>query len=395
MRLGKDRGAWLFGLSSLLVAASFLLFESSKEPWAAQRIENVIRVRLAGQPAEIRLDAKAIHVSGMPQSNANNETLASLRLRSQSKGLLLLPATGPPIVVDRETLFITWQGRAQLSYELDEERTVERVEIGMLLVQKWQDDLRLVLHCDLEIYLSGVIEAEIGGASPIEALKAQAVAARSYALSCKRRSNERIFDLYDDTRSQTYRGIHDGMRVRKAIEATRTLVLRYQEKIVRAYFSSTCGGRTRDGKNYFKDVPGPPFRSVPCTACTKSSMFRWTRRKGPEQVRQLEPGDGALYIDATLKSERGDWIRARLRRAGKKARSLAFKEIKRTLQLPSTWVTGIKSDSLGGLVITGRGFGHGVGLCQHGARGYAKQGQDYRQILLHYFPGSTIDRAHE
>lgn len=359
---------------------------------AAER--EIVRVLLGEDGSRLRIRADALRCVPAAPFALDRQ----LEVRTQSNGLLVLGPKGQAWAHDDASLEIHWDGPATLqgdAEDFDGESDDERPHFGHLVVtqKSWPDrppSLRRVLHADLDLYVTGVIAAEMGARFPPAALEAQAIAARGFALSARSRRSELDFDLFDDDKDQVYRGVPEDPSLVKAVRATLSMVLTYDGKPIRSYYSSTCGGATRDGFERFEDVPRAPFRGVECTACSDSPRFRWTRRIPRSAFAAIgHGGSGRLTITPIDKSARGDWRRMRVKSRGKSTTHSAS-TLSRLQPMPSLWIE--KVDSAGdGVVVHGRGFGHGVGLCQYGARGYALRGWTHEEILAHYFPGTTVE----
>ncbi len=265
----------------------------------------------------------------------------------------------------------------------------------------------------LEDYLASVVDSEMPRSFPDEARKAQAVAARTYALWCRERSNdESAFDLDATTASQKYLGVEyiaeDGRRLagesadsRRIVAQTAGVVCTYRGRLFPAWYSAVCGGRTTFGEE-LTDETAPPLTSVPCTWCRDASRYRWKVRLDRDvferRLRELFGSDDEPPF-ASLKQ-----IRLRATQPGRLPRfefnvgdglkhELSGDELRRHLveaRLPSPHFTvRLEGDSV---TFTGRGHGHGVGLCQWGARGQALAGRSFTQILAYYYPGCRIVR---
>jgi stage II sporulation protein D len=276
-----------------------------------------------------------------------------------------------------------------------------------LLVRGPQRLLHAVNEIDLERYLRGVVASEMKPEWPIEALKAQAVVARSYAvyelLSGYGRQN-RGFDLYDDDRSQLYRGIRgESAESDHAVRATYGLVCRYQGRIFKAFYQNTCGGRTESAKVVFLEQDIPPLAGRDCAYCTQSRTYRWRVEVGKEdlaaklfgpraagpvpEVRILESTPGGLVLRMAVKSP-GRGVPDRVL-TGKEFRSAVDPAKFKSLAFDV-------SDAGDRFVFEGRGWGHLVGLCQEGAHGFAERNRDatFRQILEYYYPGASAGRIY-
>jgi stage II sporulation protein D len=255
----------------------------------------------------------------------------------------------------------------------------------------------------LEPYLASVINGEMPAHWPAEALKAQAVAARSYALyQMQHRPADAVYDLRADEWSQVYLGLaSETSRSRRLVAETAGIVLTYGGRVLCAYYSSTCGGHTQDGRYVFEDGGIPPLAGVPCPYCAGSKYFRWERTLSMRDLSAAVSGAllrqgravGAVTALQVLQRAPSGHV-ARIKVVGSAGavamRGKAFRHAVGTRRLPSTRFQ--IHPASGGLRFTGGGFGHGVGMCQVGAKGAAEAGLDFQQILQYYYPHSTAVR---
>lgn len=258
---------------------------------------------------------------------------------------------------------------------------------GELIVLRGLRGLVVVNVVDLEDYLAGVLGSEMPRSYPLEALKAQAVAARTYALNKKIELFGADAHLGSSVISQVYRGLEaEDARTREAVAATRGVVLTHELQPIEAYFHASCGGRTELGAEAL-GRPLPYLRTVRCP-CASLRESRWTLRvpRGELADRMgLAPAAaGRLAVAERTASGRVRRLRAgvtsvdavplRARMGYARLRSLDF-------ELSWDGATA---------VFSGRGFGHGAGLCQWGARLRAEQGWSYERILAEYYPGTEL-----
>lgn len=283
---------------------------------------------------------------------------------------------------------------------------------GVLTVQpRALGGLDVRARVDLEDYVAGVLAAEVSvWSAPPALLEAQAVAARSYAvaeLDHRARSSARAY-LFDDTRDQAYAGEPPAGRaaaaVRAAVERTRGQVLREGDLVVDARYHAACGGRTAEGRSVFPEADFECLRGVDCPPCARlrgtprDSTWETTLSRATLDALAQSAGVGAPLraFEPAEVDAGGRWIAATLTGAAGSAR-VEFARLRRTsgsggIQsslVRSTWPRAGEPIE-GGLFLSGRGRGHGVGLCQEGARGLAEQGWDARRILAHYYPGALV-----
>lgn len=288
-----------------------------------------------------------------------------------------------------------------------------------------------------EDYLRSVVPAEMGADAPLEALKAQAVASRTFALGNRGKHAKDGFDLCAGVHCQVYKGA-DAERpsTDQAVQETAGLVMKRDGMLVSAPFHSTCGGRTEDAQNVWGS-PSPVLQSVRCSAqgegsslkseetfaqfladaqgsyCRGSRLFRWERRYSREEVQER--------LEANLKDDNGNPVRLgkltglsvlqrsdsgrvlKLRAYGTKANADLSRESIRWAfgdgslggegSLPSLLFRIVKSVNGNRVqyIISGGGWGHGVGMCQNGAIGMARAGKDFRAVLQHYYQGIALE----
>jgi stage II sporulation protein D len=272
-------------------------------------------------------------------------------------------------------------------------------------------------------YLRGVVPLEIGDPGPEAraAVAAQAVAARTYALSHLARWADLGFDLYGDVRDQVYGGIEaERPRVSGAVEATAGVVATYDGLLIAAYYSACCGGRLASAHETWSIPPTPYLmthddRLASADLCASHPHYRWQERWTAGELVELlaahyvEEFGGRhvprgplerISIDSRFDSGRvrqmtvvtgghayrmgGDRVRWVLRRGGVGGailRSSSFEiEVERRGGQPVA------------VVARGRGNGHGAGMCQAGALAMARRGHDVQTILAHYYPGTRLVR---
>lgn len=230
---------------------------------------------------------------------------------------------------------------------------------GLLTISVREGELAADVEMDLETAVASAVRAESEPGTPLEALKAQAVVTRSYYLAGKGRHADNEF--CDLTHCQVLREppSPDNPAGRAARE-TRSLVLAYQEKPFAAMFTRSCGGRTRTPVETGLPTNGYPYYAVVCDYCHTNPQ-RWTRKVSTADAAQLAKGEaGRLAVDRRL-----GWN-----------------------MIPSnTFITRAEGSEV---ILEGAGQGHGIGLCQLGAAAMAAKGANFREILGHYFPNTTL-----
>jgi stage II sporulation protein D len=295
---------------------------------------------------------------------------------------------------------------------------------GTLTVLRDRTGITLVNRVPLEAYLRGVVSAEMGRRIPLEqeALRAQAVVSRTYALRNVGRWAADGFDLYSTVADQVYGGLDsETPEGDEAVASTSGQILTYDGAPIDAFFYSTCGGRTADGTEVFRAADRPYLRSVPDLAengtayCSISPRFRWREDWSGEALRNTlrrtlpavigtpagEVRDVRdVRVTAITGSGRVGRLSIMLGRSSVDVDGPLIRQVLRSTsddQLRSNTFT-LSVTRAGGrvtrLVAEGSGAGHGVGFCQWGAVGRSRAGQDYQQIIAAYYSGATLERLY-
>ena len=270
---------------------------------------------------------------------------------------------------------------------------------------------------NVEDYLSGVVPLEVGkgGAEVVEAIKAQAVAARTYTYRKMIDNAAAAFDLNATVADQMYGGANaESALCSKAIRDTRGIVMTSHDSLIYAYYHSTCGGRTANIEDVWSKLPFSYLRSVndengwDGAFCSKSPSFAWEERWPIARLSTIVArfssetfpqnacsGDvRGVSIDSrfdcgrvrrcTVHTSKGDFSYG-----GDKIRFIFRRDLPGFPILKSSIITDVSLRD-GNIVFKGKGYGHGVGLCQTGALGRARSGQNYLQILKAYYTGIDI-----
>ncbi|MFQ5795793.1 MAG: SpoIID/LytB domain-containing protein, partial [Candidatus Bipolaricaulia bacterium] len=251
----------------------------------------------------------------------------------------------------------------------------------------------------LEEYLYGVLRNEMSVDWPMEALKSQAVAARTYAVYKAMQNQNRPYDLVDHEVDQVYNGFdteHD--RIRQAVDATRGEILIYQGEPVEAFYSSQSGDYTANSENIWGNYV-PYLRSVSSPFEADAPYYRWEISLTYEELAAHLNRDWRLKIGLIYDLEIRRSPQSRrvthvwIHHSNGRETVLTGVEFKNLARLPSTLFTVTRNEY--GVTFAGSGRGHGLGLSQWGARGYALNGYNYRAILQHYYPGVEIVKLRE
>jgi stage II sporulation protein D len=292
-----------------------------------------------------------------------------------------------------------------------------------LITARSGDAVTVVNALALETYLRGVVPHEIGRRPPaeIEAVKAQAVAARTYAIGNMGARSAFGFDFFATVQDQVYGGIGDEDSVaNRAIAETRGVVATWQGRPIIAYYSSTCGGRTASIRDAWPWRPEAPYlRSVSDRIpggnrayCDASSRYRWTttwtrsqllevlagtltahKGRTPGAVNRVErialtnhSGTGTVSVDVRVDGQDYHVPADSVRWVLRPHPGAAILNSARITELHPEMSSG----EVTGLHVQGTGWGHAVGMCQFGAIGRAREGQSHRRILETYYTGIDL-----
>jgi len=266
---------------------------------------------------------------------------------------------------------------------------------GSLLLIRSKKGVDVINVVELEDYLKGVLPREVNRLWPFGALKAQAIASRSYAVNQALRRKSRDYDLRGDTFSQVYGGKSaERWRTSSCVENTRGKVLAYAGKVFPAFFHSCCGGHTQDARKVWGEGL-PPLEGVRCKWCKWSKHFRWKTRISPKDVAKKLKNAGYEFkrmhdIKAGTRDRSG-----RLDYVSVKADNRWF-EIKGSEFISDIGGGALKSTNFRVrknpffYSFTGHGWGHGVGMCQWGAFWLGLRRWRAERILAYYYPDTEI-----
>jgi stage II sporulation protein D len=272
----------------------------------------------------------------------------------------------------------------------------------------------LVNEVDLETYLRGVVGKEMSLDKPEEALKAQVIAARTYAMyEMKARTLRTVkgekFDVYDDERSQVYGGMErETARASALVDATRGMFVAWEGRIIKTFFAATCGGHTepahlmlgREADNI------PPLSGVPCgngrvVFCENAKYYRWSATLSKPEVAKKLFGDervriAKVEVTKTMKGGHAMEVELALEGTSRKVKLHANDGFRRKIDpraIRSTLWERIEEDAQK-IVLHGRGWGHACGMCQTGAYRMAELGHSAVKILEHYYPTAKVEKLY-
>ncbi len=271
------------------------------------------------------------------------------------------------------------------------------------LTATWLSPTKVIVvnNVPVEDYLVGLIGSEISPAWPIESIKAQAVAARTYAMNqveSSHRGNARPYDVTSTVMSQVYDGAHkEDERSRDGVLSTKGQVLLRGGAIFPAYFHSCCGGLTEHAHNVWPGEEGPP--QVEDRYCARSPKLIWNFRipaaEFASRLRASGIQTGEILGVSTESESDSPRVENFIIQDQEGVKSVKATELRRIFgysEIKSTWFT-VKMEG-GEIAFDGRGYGHGAGMCQWGAKGMADEGKTYLEILKFYYPDAELTTAY-
>jgi stage II sporulation protein D len=361
--------------------------------WAT---EPVIRVGLANGAQVLSIqsaDPFSIRLSSGKTFNSSGQ----VTVRVHGAGLLL----NERAVAESRAWVEGSQGTYRVRVRMKAEQSVlsdssrEWVVRGPLEIQSAPSGLALINWIDLEEYVAGVVSGEVGAKWPIEALKAQAVAARTYVLYKKVENQVQPFDVEASVQDQVYHG-HSVREesVLQAVAATRGQVVTYDHRPIFAAYSSTAAGPTEDAL-YVWALDLPYLKGVDCPFDEQAPRYDWRTSFTFDYLEQQLRKEGynvgrvATFTPYTFTpSGRVDRVRL-LHSRGEII--LRGQDLRRVVGYSKIFSTQFSIESFGPeVVVVGHGAGHAVGMCQWGMREMAELGYDYQSIVRHYYPGTTL-----
>ncbi len=376
---GSSRLKWGPAVAALLVCLAGM-------PRAGSAAAPSVRVLVA----EGRPSLTVASGGGFTITDATGRRILAQRGTGETLRLLLHGST----VLIRETgvsapLLVVWPGRFP-TVDLDGQAYRGRLE-----VQRLNGALAAMNVVDLEEYLQGVLKDEIPPGWPAEAAKAVAIAARTYAIYQMQQDPGSFFHLRSTTASQVYGGAAgEDARTTWAVQATRGQILTFAGQPISAFYHACSGGATEDALDMF----GPNFDTVVGVKDQFSltcPYALWVERLTAQQVERalLRAGYSVgrpVRIEALLRSRTGRVLRLAVHHSrgtlileGKRFREALGNDLIRSTDFE------VRADA-GGFTFVGRGWGHGVGLSQWGAKEMADLAYQYREILKYYYPLADI-----
>ncbi len=257
-------------------------------------------------------------------------------------------------------------------------------------IEVWRGDkgLYIVNELSLEEYVESVVIAEVGTNWDLEALKAQAVIARTYAVYKKSLSANSRYHLTSSVLHQVYKGNNSHILISFAVKETEGEILTYEGKPIEALYHSTSGGKTENSEEVFGK--GYPYLKSVESNCELSPYWMWERKIPLEEIEKTLALKEIKDITVTSHTSTGRVKDLTIESASGRTvvKATEFRKLLGWSRVPSTNF----SLKMNGAAVTfeGKGYGHGVGLCQWSALQMAREGKNYREILSFFYPGTEI-----
>src|SRR5579863_2127453 len=361
-------------ISKPLIGAILLLlllpFSTSGAPRGAaqptfrDRSDDGVRIGVFGlfHPRELIVsatsgDALILHIAGENIPLEKSSGFASARVQISGSELV---AFLDDRIFRATTLTVTRREGGPADFTLAVPNKITRRYNGELEIRCSSSSLIAIVTMESETAVASIVAAESTSETPLEALKAQAVATRSYLVSGRGRHLE--FDFCDTTHCQFLREPPSpGTPVAEAVAATRNLVLVYDSRPFAAMYTHSCSGRTRTPAQAGLSSSTYPYYEVECSFC-RTHPVRWTMRISPEDASKLRSSNESSRLELV--------------------RRLGWNTV------PSNYFVSRPSGDH--VLLQGVGRGHGIGICQSGSKAMAEAGSTFREILSHYYPNTTI-----
>ena len=359
-----NKRSWLSGLIWLLIILP------------AQSVELKVAIKKEVNSVKIGSSTNAIVKDGAGKQLGELNPMSALAAKYNNKQITLADRViAKELIVEPENDGYVWIG--------------DRWYRGTTRLILQDNGITAINNVDLEQYLYSVVGAEAVSSWPIAALKAQAVAARSYALYKRNVESNGIYDVDTTIGTQVYKGLDsEYTTTHEAVNSTLGQIMTYNNEVILAAFHSSSGGYTENVEDIWTS-PLPYLRSV-VDYDHESPVFEWQQIVPVSKIRNLVAGIGKVKgLQPAEITPRGRVITMKVT-GDRGTTTISGKKLRKTLDLRST-LFRVSTDG-DNLHIKGRGFGHGLGLSQWGAYYLAQQGVNYHQILAHYYQSASLNK---
>lgn len=377
---------------SLCLLVMVLTTTAAGAAWAQ---EPTLRIGLADSVSEdtIASSVSSVVLDARGHAVASTRPMEAVRALREGRGIALYGSTGKVLVTALPLRLVPRSMAGAVALVYAEHRWYR----GEVALRAAGARMTVINEVPLEQYLYGVVPAEMNPRWPTESLKAQAVAARTYALAKRGQFGARGYDLRPTTENQVYRGASvETYATNAAVDQTRGQVLTYDGRIIPAYFESCSGGYTETSAAVWGE-PHPYLQAVP-DFDQESPSYTWQKNVGEPALRLGLARHGVhvgplLRFDVLARSYSGRVQRIRV--VGTEgSQDVSGDTVRQAAGLYSTLYNVLAYGTAGAhpaaFAFAGRGHGHGLGLSQWGAKGLAERGYAYTQILAYYYPTTQL-----
>ena len=293
------------------------------------------------------------------------------------------------VIGSYDTVFVqatTSDANFEIQPTIPYSKKIRKYKNDLIIIPSGNTELTVINEVELSNYLAGVIESEGGGGKHKEYYKVQAILSRTYVLDHLKKHRKDGFSVCDRVHCQAY---HNMLRytptIEEAVNETKGIIMLDPNlKLADGFFFANCGGQTSES-DFVWNVAVPYCRSIVDTFCVKSRQANWTKTISKSSWKSYLVNHfgypmqdslfGASIYSFTQDSRKAFYVAPQL--------GIPLRDIRIKFKLKSTWFSCHEEGS--NVILHGKGFGHGVGLCQEGAMGMAKHGFSYEQILNYYF----------
>ena len=336
-----------------------------------------LRVAIKKNVSQLKVGSSTAGVirNGAGEKIGELTPMAAMAAQPQANGINLERLGAGEIIVEPTENGYVWIG--------------DRWYRGRTRLVRQGSGITAINYVDLEQYLYSVVGAEAVASWPIEALKAQAVAARSYALYKRSTASKSLYDVDTTIGTQVYKGLDsEYLTTHEAVNGTTGQIMTHGGQVILAAFHSSSGGHTENVEDIWTS-PLPYLRGV-VDYDQQSPVFQWTKVFSPEEIstRLGEVGIIKTMIPEQI-TPQGRVVTMKVI-SDRGTTTVTGAKLRKVLDLRST-LFRVNTDG-NSIQVYGRGFGHGLGLSQWGAYYLAKQGIKYQQILSHYYQKAILSR---
>jgi len=269
---------------------------------------------------------------------------------------------------------------------------------GSFSIAQMRGRTYLINHVDLEEYVYSVLKTESWPGWPVEVNKAFAIASRSYVIAMIQQmyNSSLPYHVKNTNEHQTYQGMHNTNTIRSAVEQTKGMVLLHNNRPALAMFDSCCGGVIPAHIDDF-DFEKAPYlkRTYACTHCARCKIHSWEKKIHisdlNKQLKRMIEFPGLIHHITITQKDKAGLVTHLHMKDGKNSHTVSGKQFYSALKDIKSFCYTMhkKADTL---IISGKGYGHHLGMCQWGAREMVRDGWPYKTILAFYYPGTHIKK---